>query len=477
MHPNRTVPAAFVLCLWIVAGWVQAAPAGGGVFKAGAATSNITPRLGVSINGGMQDVIATHIHDELHARVLVLDDGRTRLALVVADSCMLPREVIEQAKSLVAKQTGIPGEAILISATHAHSAPAATPVFQSDPDPEYLPFLTSRIADAVARAVHQLEPAKIGRASGAVPDQVFNRRWRMKPGTLLADPFGGTNDLVKMNPPMANPALVEPAGPTDPEVSVLFVQALNGRPLAVFANYSLHYVGGVGPGHVSADYFGAFADRVQQLLAADRLDPAFVAILSNGTSGNINNVNFRGGQPARPPYGRIRLVADAVAQEVRRLCESIEFREWIPLAGAQEQITLEVRKPAAAELERARSIMRQARTAPRMQTLEEIYARESVLLAGYPDRVPLTIQALRIGDLRICAIPCEVFVEIGLDLKKRFEPAFTISLANGYNGYLPTVEHHRLGGYETWRARSSYLEIEAAPKIVGTLERLLEKLR
>ena len=91
-----------------------------------------------------------------------------------------------------------------------------------------------------------------------------------------------------------------------------------------------------------------------------------------------------------------------------------------------------------------------------------------MLISEYPARVPLILQALRIGDLAISAIPCEVFVEIGLEIKKKspFATTFTTSLANGYNGYLPTPEHHRLGGYETWRARSSYLEIEASPKIV-----------
>ena len=85
---------------------------------------------------------------------------------------------------------------------------------------------------------------------------------------------------------------------------------------------------------------------------------------------------------------------------------------------------------------------------------------------------------LRIGDLAITAIPNEVFAEIGLELKAKspFKPTFNIELANGYNGYLPTPAQHKLGGYETWRARSSYLEVDAAPKITQTLFLLLNKL-
>jgi hypothetical protein len=88
--------------------------------------------------------------------------------------------------------------------------------------------------------------------------------------------------------------------------------------------------------------------------------------------------------------------------------------------------------------------------------------------------VPVTLQVLRVGDLSIAAIPCEVFVETGLRLKRTspFGRHFTVSLANGYNGYLPQASDHPLGGYETWRARSSYLEAEAETKIVAALERM-----
>jgi hypothetical protein len=114
-----------------------------------------------------------------------------------------------------------------------------------------------------------------------------------------------------------------------------------------------------------------------------------------------------------------------------------------------------------------------------MTTAEEIYARETVQMAGYPDEVSIILQALRIGDLAITAIPCEVFAEIGLELKKKspIKPEFTIQLANGYNGYLPTPAQHALGGYETWRAKSSYLEVGASPKITAKLLELLAQLK
>lgn len=447
------------------------------VLRAGAATSNISPWLGLSINGNMRDVLVRHVHDELHARCLVLDNGNSRIAFVVVDSCMIPLEVIERAKDRISKRTSLPPENVIISATHTHSAPAATAVFQTDPDPEYQRFLAVRIADAVELAINKMAPARVAWGSGSVPQHVFNRRWHMKPGTVLADPFGGTNDLVKTNPGIGNPDLLDPAGPIDPELVILAVQTQTGKPLALLANYSLHYCGGVGSGQASADYFGAFSDRLQELLNADRQDPAFVGMMSNGTSGDINNINFRGGQPEYGPYERIRTVANDVAEEAARVYRSLEFHEWIPLSSHEKKLSLGVRLPTATDLAYAREVIAQAQSAE-MKSLPEVYARETVLLSEYPSQVPVILQAHRVGQLTIAAIPCEVFVEIGLELKKAapFNKHMTISLANGYNGYLPTEKHHQLGGYETWRARSSYLEHQAASKITQTLMELLRQV-
>lgn len=437
--------------------------------------------MGISINGNMTDQIGTNVHDQLHARALALDDGKTRLVIVVADSCMIYREIFDAAKKLVNERTGLPRENMLMSATHTHSAPAAVSIFQTEANKEYQHFLTLRLADAAQQAMNNLAPAKIGWGIGSEPRHVFNRRWRMKPGVVNKDPFGGTNDLVRMNPRPGSPELLEPVGPTDPEVPVLALKAANGRPIAVLANYSMHYCGGVGARTYSADYFGAFCDRLQQLLGADHQDPAFVAILSNGTSGDCNSINFR--EPARTegPYEKIRTVANDLATATLGVYQKMIWRDWVALKSAQKEIRLGVRKVSSEELARAKELLSIAKKQNGQYPgwSPEVYAREAVLLSEFPDRVPLLIQTLAIGDLGIAAIPCEVFAEIGLEIKKRssFKPSFTIELANGYNGYLPTPEQHKLGGYETWRARSSYLEVDAAPKIVSTVLELFGAIR
>lgn len=450
----------------------------GKVFKAGAAVSNITPKVGTSINGNMHDVAVRNVRDDTFARSIVLDDGENRLAFVVSDLCMIYREQLDEAKQRAHEFTGIPVENMLMSATHTHSAGTACSVFQSDPDPEYLDFLSERIGDAVIRANENRAPARIGWGVGHEPSQVFNRRWKMKPGIVSTNPFGG-NDTVRMNPGVGNPDMLEPAGPIDPEVPVISIQSLDGVPIALLANYSLHYVGGTGSGEVSADYYGMFADRMNELLAKEMQHPSFVAIMSNGTSGDINNIDFRGGQrKPTEPYGQMKVVANTVAAEVYKVIQNIQYKDWVDLEAKQKEITVGVRKPSQEEVQRAKKIMAGV-SGPVMQTRDEIYARETVLMDEFPAQKQLIIQALRIGDLAIAAIPAEVFVEIGLEIKKNspFKPTFSISLANGYNGYLPTPEQHKLGGYETWRARSSYMEENASVKITDTIFELLEGLK
>jgi hypothetical protein len=332
-----------------------------------------------------------------------------------------------------------------------------------------------RIADGVRRAVNNLEPARIGWGSAQEPTQVFNRRYYMKPGTPTPSPFGG-EDQVVMNPGRGNPNILKAAGPTDPEVAFLSVQSKDGRPIALVANYSLHYVGPSAGLVISADYFGVFADRIQQLLGADRLDPPFVGIMSNGASADINNVNWLKKPEKRwEPYEKMRQVAEVVAQAVYEAHQKIEFHDWVPLAAAQEELTLAVRKPTEEQLAYAREVLAKPEDAKPYHKRERTYAERALQLHESPDEVSIMLQAFRIGEVGICALPFEVFVEIGLEIKAKSPLArtFTISHANGTYGYLPTVEQHALGGYETWLG-TNMVEIKAAPKIV---ERLLAMLR
>jgi neutral ceramidase len=453
------------------------------VFKAGASTANITPALGSGLVGNFGiPPPANYVHDELHARSLVLDDGTTKLVFVVVDNVGVIREVLDEAKRLIFEETKVPPSQVLISSDHTHSASSASGIgalrgnwHQGRAFDEYQRFLIRRIADGVRIAINNLEPARIGWGVGNVPQHVFNRRWKMK--SPVVNPFGEM-DQVKMNPGVGNPDLVEPAGPTDPQVSFISVQSQTGRPIGLLANYSLHYVGGVPRDHISADYFAVFAERIKELLAADRQDPPFVGIMSNGTSGDVNNINFRGPAEKHQPYAKMRIVADDVAKEVMRVYHTIQYKNWVQLRAAQSELSLQVRKPTSEMLAYAKKVLAKPANETPVHSLENTYAERTLQLNGWPAHINATMQAFRVGDLGVAAIPFEVFTEIGLDIKAHspFKPSFTISIANGSYGYLPTPEQHQVGGYETWLGTNK-VETAASRKIVSEILKLFNQLK
>lgn len=479
---GRLIGAAWMLAA-VAAVFGQIAPAAETpakkIFRAGAATSNITPWLGDGIVGGWGTPPAVHVHDQLHARCLVLDDGATRIALVVVDSVGVSREVFDEAKRMINQHTKLPVDHMLMAASHTHSATSSRSRNLLKPDDEfndYQRFLAHRISDGVRCAINNLRPARIGFGTVDVPEHVNNRRWLMKPGPHLTNPFGGT-DRARMNPRPGSPDLIEPAGPIDPQICFLSVQSTEGQPIALLANYSLHYVGGTGGARISADYFAMFANRIQQLIGADRLDPPFVGIMSNGTSGDINNINFRQPRGRRKPFEQMRYVAHDVAQKVFESYRKVQYRDWVPLRMVQRSLSLKVRKPTPEQLARARQLAAGAEPIPG-RPHEAIYARRVLQQQESPAEISIILQAVRIGDVGIVAVPFEVFAETGLELKEKspLKPTFTMELANGVYGYLPTPKQHALGGYETWLG-SCKVEIDASTKIVENLLEMLGELK
>jgi hypothetical protein len=296
------------------------------VFRAGAATSNITPPIGADPRIRTSRPPATHVHDELHARCLVLDDGQAKLALVVCDMRHISAEVAAGAKKIIEQMTGIPPRCVVISATHSHTTGGAKlEEREGEPYYDFSAYLTRRIAESVLRAHNQLEPAQIAWGTAEEPTQVFNRRWFLKPGS---PPVYGAHDnveLVDTNP--GYKGLLKPAGPVDPQITFISVRSPSGKPISLMASYGLHYVGGITDNTISADYFAMFADRVGELLGADRhQDPPFVGLMANGTSGDVNNLERysdeelakRGPQPKKKyqPFEKAREVANLCAEKV-----------------------------------------------------------------------------------------------------------------------------------------------------------------
>ena len=450
------------------------------VLKAGAATSNITPPLGMEIVGNFAPrPIAGHVNDELHARCLVLDDGTTRLAFVVADTISLGREVWDEAKQKVGALTGIPAANLMFSTTHTHSSVA--PVASPGGSLHYRDLLVSRVVDVVRRAINQLEPARIAWGSGRVPQHVFNRRWLLKEGMTNPSPFGA-EDRAVMNPGgHLRARLAGPAGPTNPEVYCLSLQALDGRQIALMANYWLHYVGGVPREDVSADYFGEFCRIVEHKLGSGSEQRAVVGLLANGPCGDVNNNDYSGKTPAvqRKPYEKMKLVAGDLAAEVLRVHGTLKYQDWVPLKAAAEDLEIAVRRPNAGVVRWAEEVLAKTKDATPNHPLERPYAERTIAARdSKPDTVSCVMQVFRIGELGVTSIPFEVFTEIGLEIKARspFQDTFTIELANGSHGYLPTPAQHDVGGYETWLG-TNRVERDASVKITAKILDLLGRVR
>jgi len=443
--------------------------------QAGAYAVDITPQVfPLNMPGGFSTNAANSAHDPLHARALVLADGATTLAMAVVDNLGAGPDVLDEAKEIASKATGIPTDKMLISSTHTHTgAPLNT---RTEASAAYRKRFVEGIAESIVKAHAALKPASIGSAAHSLPDEVFNRRWYLKPGKMPLNPFGKM-DKVKMNPGTSPDVLDHPAGPTDPDITIISVLDAKRKPLALYANYSLHYVGGMPAGQVSADYFGEFARLMPSRLRADE---NFVAMMSNGTSGDINNIPFGITRPPREPFEQIRIVAGKAADTAWIARQKIEKHlSDVSLGMVQREITLKYRKPTAEQIAEAKAVIaiKDKEAIEQLPRLAKNYAGSVIGAAERPEEtLTVKIQAIRIGDLAVCGIPFETFVETGLDLKKRspFPLTMVVGLANGRHGYLPTPEQHELGGYETWLGTNVVQEDTSVILTKNLLEMLSE---
>ena len=450
----------------------------GNGLQAGAATSNITPWLGISIPGSFKPRYAHDVHDELLAKALVLDNGEARIAMVTCDLIAMPQKVADAAKARIAERCDIPPEHVMVNATHTHTAAGIADLLGVDEDEDYVARVPLKIADAVELAVRRLRPARVGFASVQEERIAFYRRWHLKNGT------------VRMNPGHGNPDLVKPAGPTDPELAMMYVEGADGTPISAVANHSLHYVGTDDGLAISADYFGAFFRVIQHYLG-----DACVPLLWNGASGQINNNDYSGRRKWTDRGRRqAQKMANVLAGHMITEIQLMEMQEELELKGALGTLDFPRKAITAGDLEVAEKILAAPEgtygayeTGPFSWVVGQpipkdrvhVYALECRRLSRLPEQMTAPVQALRIGDAAVVGLPGEIFVEIGLSIKSQASatPLFMVSLANGYIGYVATDRALREeGGYETWAALSALGGPGTAPAMEALALSLLQKV-
>lgn len=461
---------------------------------AGAAVSNITPPLGSLRVGSFAPYPTEHVHDQLHARCLVISDGEMELAVVVCDLLGIHRSVSIEARKLIEKFSGIPPENVMISTTHTHSAGSALGTSRYTNEQElddYQRFLAQRIADGVRCAKNLLRPAEIAFGKAEAGENLLSRRWHLREGKERRDYFGRINRVWKTSAP--NDDYTHPAGPVDPHVYLIALREPAGDPIAVYSAYSAHYAGDTGQGHISADYFGAYSELLKERLTSSMQDPPFVAMMANATSGDIglNYARFRDLKGPKGGYQRSRKLAadlvDRVEQTFNQLTWSghadldVRFREvelawrtiepelidWAKNVEARAPRLAEGDLPVAARWPTTPEFIAPLSYAGRVQILAEVKE---------PAKVPL--QVVRIGEICIGTTPCETYTEIGQAFQQRspFAHTFMVELNHGYLGYLPTPRHFALGGYSTWPG-TNFLEPQASEKIVDYLLEMANEVK
>ncbi|MBE2287644.1 MAG: neutral/alkaline non-lysosomal ceramidase N-terminal domain-containing protein [Prosthecobacter sp.] len=439
-------------------------------FKAGAAVIDITPpKLPVLVNGGMLSRYIDKINTRVNARAIVATDGQERIAIVVADSCMMGRELLDEVKKTAAEKTGIATDHLLISATHAHSAPASMGCLGTDADPDYVPFLKEKLVEAIVAAQAAMKPARIGFAKANAAEFTALRQWIRRPDKVVEDPFGNLTVRANMHAGRNWDDAVGESGPEDPDLSLISIQTKEGRPLAVLANFSMHYFGDK---DISADYFGLFSEGLKQ-----RIDPQgqMVGIMSHGCSGDIYRTDYTVPEKDRPKP-TIDEYTQGLLDIAMKAYAGIKHGDDVPIAMAEKRMTLKYRTPDKQRLEWAQRVMAEVGDrSPKTQT--EVYAREQILLHE-KQQTEIVVQALRIGEIGIATTPNETYAITGLKIKAASPLPHTmvIELANGGDGYIPPPEMHAWGGYNTWAARSAGLEVNAEPKITAAAIDLLEQV-
>jgi hypothetical protein len=428
--------------------------------RVGRGSSVLTPDKGVPLAGYYSTRFAAGVHDDLHAKAVVLEAGGSRVALVACDLIAMPAAVVEQARALAASQTRIPEANIMISATHSHTGPLLMGGTARDAAfggtlpsaQQYFRSLPARIAEAIVQAEKDLQPARMLSGKGREETISFNRRFHMKDGT------------VGWNPGKRNPNIVKPAGPIDPEVSVLYFESLSGEPLATYVNFALH-LDTVGGQEISADYPATLSTLLGRVKS-----PKMLTVFSNGACGNINHVDVSTARPQKGHEEAAR-IGTILAGEVIKTYARLESVPVLPPVVRSKTLQLALAPVRPEDPKRAEEISRTLESGGKASFLDTVFAyRVLDVLDRKSKPYDAEVQVMIFGpELAVVALPGEIFTELGQQIKRDspFAHTVVVELAHGPTTYFPNEAAFPQGNYEVVTSR-------VAP---GSGERLVETAR
>ena len=417
----------------------------GGELRIGAATVRITPPLGTPMAGYYYTRGAEGVHDDLYAKALVIEKEGIRVAVVSCDIIEIPADLAADVRHLAEKASGIPADHIMIGATHAHTGPvilSPANMYTMDAGSDellkkYMEQLPVLIALSIRQACDALKPANLSYGLGHEETISFNRRFFMK------------DSSVGWNPGVGNPDILRPAGPIDPDVGVLYSEALNGQPISTYVNFAVHLdvVSGLA---FSADMPYTLSTILGQVKGGD-----MVTFFAPGCSGNLNHINVKGpelqgGHPFAKRMGTI------LAGEVIKTYANCKPLSVDKISTKSEIVTLPLFEINPADVPKARETAAKFGQAgvPFLEMVNAFKVIDVYDRKGKP--MDAEIQVFTMGDeFAIVSLPGEIFTELGMYIKSRSPYPYTmiVELANGSIDYIPDRKAFAEGNYEPVSSR------------------------
>ena len=435
-------------------------------FQAGAASLKITPPVGSVMGNSYGISISEGVHDDLFAKALVFEAGGVKGAFLALDFISIPYGIVVQTRELIAKNTDIPAENVIMAATHCHAGPQMNPPFlkaiggeAEKKSLEYIKQLPEEMVRAIQMAEASLQPAKVSIGTFQEDKINFNRRFIMKDGSF------------RTNPGRLNPEIKRAMGPVDPEGSVVFFETLDSSPLAVLVNFALH------PAVVEGNQFSADFPGVVSQLMERVFGKEMVTVYTNGNSGNINHIDVHKNS-LLGRYEESYRIGTILAADILKALSSLRPIDINSLQVSNMEVELPVPSIDPKEVLWAEEIFGSyGKSDPprfadvveawRILDLHKDFSGEETRLQ-YTTTVPLTkdgralkseVQVMGLGnELALVGFPGDAFVELSLAIRLKSPFTYTIvseQSGNGTISYVPDRKAFLEGGYEVNSARFS----------------------
>ena len=457
----------------------------------GVAEADITPPVGFPMAGYYHERLAEGTADPLKAKAMVLRQGDTSAAFVIADLTGIARDLCVEVRKAAADKTGIPEKHIVVSATHSHTAPDYTGHLyryldksrDRDTTNSYPQKLIDGCVTAIVKANATSEPVSIAAGTGKQEVPIaFNRRFEMKDGS------------IRTWQNFTNPDVVRAAGPVDPDVSLIAIKSVDDKTKGVFSNFALH-LDTVGGKRWSADYPYFVEQRLRKVLGSE-----MVSIFGLGCCGDINHSD-----PNRKERNKTPFIGNALADTVQSALSELRTVEKPQLRVRSEVVSMWLQDVSQQDLNRAMELIPIARTGEKVDFFHLVAAYKAVVLdhlqnkdsktdhekflswglthtwRGIGGSLPVELTVMTIGDdVGIVFLPGEVFVSHGLAIKKAspYPTTFVVELSNCVETmYIPTQRDYAGGGYEVVNSAVVPSSGELIATVAGKLLQTMRKDR